>query len=60
MSSRAGSAQETGSVKTDHLKEHQAGLPVAEICRRHGISDATFYTWSARSTAGSRSRRPSA
>jgi Transposase len=26
-------------------KEHQAGLPVAEICRRHGISDATFYTW---------------
>jgi len=27
------------------LKEHQAGLPVAEICRRHGISDATFYTW---------------
>ena len=27
------------------LKEHQAGLAVAEICRRHGISDATFYTW---------------
>jgi putative transposase len=27
------------------LKEHQAGLPVAEICRRHGMSDATFYTW---------------
>ena len=27
------------------LKEHQAGLPVAEICRRHGISDATFSTW---------------
>jgi putative transposase len=27
------------------LKEHKAGLPVAEICRRHGISDATFYTW---------------
>ena len=27
------------------LKERQAGLPVAEICRRHGISDATFYTW---------------
>ena len=27
------------------LKEHCAGLPVAEICRRHGISDATFYTW---------------
>jgi putative transposase len=27
------------------LKEHQAGLPVAEIGRRYGISDATFYTW---------------
>jgi putative transposase len=27
------------------LKEQQAGLPVAELCRRHGISDATFYTW---------------
>ena len=30
------------------LKEHQAGLPVAEIGRRHGISDATFYTWRAK------------
>ena len=27
------------------LKEHQAGLPAAEICRKHGISDATFYNW---------------
>lgn len=27
------------------LKEHQAGIVVAEICRKHGISDATFYTW---------------
>ena len=27
------------------LKEQQAGLPVAEVCRKHGISDATFYTW---------------
>ncbi len=26
-------------------KEHQAGIPVAELCRKHGISDATFYTW---------------
>lgn len=30
------------------LKEQQAGLPVAEICRRHGISDATFNTWRSR------------
>ncbi len=27
------------------LKEHQAGLSAAEICRKHGISDATFYNW---------------
>jgi len=27
------------------LKEHAAGVSVAELCRRHGISDATFYTW---------------
>lgn len=27
------------------LKEHQAGLPAAELCRKYGISDATFYTW---------------
>lgn len=27
------------------LKEHQAGLTAAELCRKHGISDATFYTW---------------
>jgi len=25
------------------LKEHQAGLSAAEICRKYGISDATFY-----------------
>ena len=27
------------------LKEHQAGAAVADLCRKHGISDATFYTW---------------
>ena len=30
------------------LKEHQAGIPVVELCRKHGISDATFYTWRSR------------
>ncbi len=29
------------------LKEHQAGLSAAELCRRHGISDAT---WTPRAT----------
>ncbi len=27
------------------LKEHAAGIGVTELCRKHGISDATFYTW---------------
>lgn len=30
------------------LKEHQAGIPVAEVCRKHGISDARFYNWRSR------------
>jgi len=27
------------------LKEHEAGGRVDELCRRHAISTATFYTW---------------
>ena len=27
------------------LKENEAGAKVDELCRRHGISSATFYTW---------------
>jgi len=27
------------------LKEGEAGLPVAELCRKHGISSATYYNW---------------
>ena len=30
------------------LKEADAGAKVKEICRRHGISDATFYNWKSR------------
>ena len=27
------------------LKEVEAGMPAREVCRKHGISDATFYHW---------------
>jgi putative transposase len=27
------------------LKEHAAGIGVADLCRKCGIGDATFYTW---------------
>jgi putative transposase len=27
------------------LKQHQAGVGAKELCRKHGISDATFYKW---------------
>lgn len=27
------------------LKEAEAGMPVKELCRKHGFSDTSFYTW---------------
>ena len=27
------------------LKEHEAGMKTADLCRKHGISEATFYNW---------------
>ena len=27
------------------LKEAESGVPVKELCRKHGFSDASFYTW---------------
>ena len=30
------------------LKQAQAGTPVPELCREHGMSSATFYKWRAK------------
>ena len=30
------------------LREQEAGAKTAEICRRHGVSSATFYAWKAK------------
>jgi putative transposase len=30
------------------LKEQEAGAKTLDVCRRHGISDATFYKWKAK------------
>ncbi|GGB12938.1 transposase [Brucella endophytica] len=30
------------------LKEQEAGAKAADLCRKHGISEATFYNWKAK------------
>ena len=30
------------------IQEYAAGAKVPELCRRHGMSDATFYKWKAK------------
>lgn len=30
------------------LKEAESGMKTSELCRKHGISDATFYNWKAK------------
>ena len=30
------------------LKEQEAGLGTADLCRKHGISEASFYNWKAK------------
>lgn len=30
------------------LREQEAGMATADVCRKHGISSATFYAWKAK------------
>jgi len=30
------------------LKKQESGIKVADLCREHGISEATFYNWKAK------------
>jgi len=30
------------------LREHEAGVKTADVCRKHGISSASFYQWKAK------------
>jgi len=40
------------------LKEHEAGVSVADLCRMHCVSDASIYNWKA-GFGGMRSCKPS-
>ena len=30
------------------LREHEAGVKTADLCRKHGVSSATFFKWKAK------------
>ena len=38
----------TDSQIMEVLKQAEAGMPVLDLCREHGISNATFYKWRAK------------
>jgi putative transposase len=39
------------------LREQEAGAKTADVCRKHGVSEATFYKWKAK-YGGMGCRRP--
>ena len=40
------------------LSEHEAGAKCADLCRKHGMSEGSFYNWKAK-FGGMTVRRPS-
>ena len=40
------------------LQEHEAGATCVDLCRKHGMSEGTFYAWKAK-YPGMTCRRPS-
>jgi putative transposase len=41
----------TTDGRADHfgiLQEHEAGAKCADLCRKHGMSEGTFYAWKAK------------
>ena len=42
------------------LREQEAGVSTADVCRKHGISSATFYSWKAKFGGLERLRRQAA
>ena len=40
------------------LKEHEAGIAVSDLCRKHGVSDASIYKWKAKFEPPRDCRRP--
>lgn len=35
----------TDEQKAHVLAQAEAGVPIKELCRKYGVSEATFYTW---------------
>jgi putative transposase len=48
METRDGQGRFTEDQIRDVLREHEAGVKAADLCRKHGISNAAFYSWNSK------------